>query len=408
MSSLIAILGRQPALGLAELESLYGPKAVQPLSGAALLTLGPEQAVDFDRLGGSLKLAKHLTTLNTTDWAVILKYLTNTIPQHLHYIPEGKIRFGLSVYGLPIKPATLNRSGLDIKKIIKRAGRSVRTVPNTEPALSTAQTLHNQLTGPTGMELILVRHGKQTLLGQVTHVQNINAYAARDQKRPMRDARVGMLPPKLAQIIINLANPALPPAESTVGGPCGTGMLQEMLHNRLLDPFCGTGVLLQEALLDGYDVVGSDLEPRMVEYSQTNLEWLRERYKTEGSFVLLEADATSHEWDGFNAIACETYLGRPFTSEPSPDVLQDVMQDVNLIHKRFLQNVARQTFADFRMCIAVPAWKTKNGFKHLKVLDSLEDLGYTRMSFAHASSQDLLYYRPGQIVARELVVLIRK
>jgi tRNA G10 N-methylase Trm11 len=408
MSSLIAILGRQPALGLAELESLYGSKAVQPLNGAALLTLEAGQSVNFDRLGGSLKLAKHLTTLNTNDWAVILKYLTDTIPQHLHYIPEGKIRFGLSVYGLPIKSATLNRSGLEIKKIIKRAGRSVRTVPNTEPALSTAQTLHNQLTGPTGLELILVRHGKQTLLGQVTHVQNINAYAARDQKRPMRDSRVGMLPPKLAQIIINLA--------------VGESQAKDSKQLVILDPFCGTGVVLQEALLMGYEAHGADMDQRMYDYSKANMDWLRDRYPDIAGAGLSVADATNAVWETsefsdndakrvplkFDSLACETYLGRPFSAEPTPDVLQEVMQDVNLIHKRFLQNVARQTEAGFRMCIAVPAWKTKNGFKHLKVLDSLEDLGYTRMSFAHASSQDLLYYRPGQIVARELVVLTRR
>jgi DNA-binding sugar fermentation-stimulating protein len=60
------------------------------------------------------------------------------------------------------------------------------------------------------------------------------------------------------------------------------------------------------------------------------------------------------------------------------------------------------------MCIAVPAWKTERGFKHLPSLDSLEELGYTRLSFVHAKSDDLLYYRENQVVARELVTLIRK
>jgi hypothetical protein len=36
-------------------------------------------------------------------------------------------------------------------------------------------------------------------------VQDIDAYAERDFERPMRDAFVGMLPPKLAQIMLNLA-----------------------------------------------------------------------------------------------------------------------------------------------------------------------------------------------------------
>ncbi len=384
MSS-ICLLGRQPAVGLAELESLYGPSVVKPLSGAALLDIDSKD-VNFDRLGGTVKLAKLLTTLNTTEWSDILKYLIDTLPQHLRYIPEGKIRFGLSVYGLPVKPATLNRSGLAIKKVIKSNSRSVRIVPNTSQELNTAQVIHNQLVGTTGMELVLIRHGKQTILGQTVNVQNINAYAARDQARPKRDAKVGMLPPKLAQIIINLANPQ----------PGAT----------VLDPFCGTGVVLQESSLMGYNVYGTDLEQRMVEYTQANLEWLN---ITSVNKQIEQGDATSHTWEEpFTTIAAETYLGRPFSSTPSPQVLEEVMQDVDTIHRKFLKNVAKQTEPEFQMCIAVPAWKTASGFKHLRTLDSLEELGYTRQSFVHVSNKDLVYHRPEQIVGRELVVLIRK
>jgi hypothetical protein len=147
----------------------------------------------------------------------------------------------------------------------------------------------------------------------------------------------------------------------------------------------------------------------MIDYSNRNLEWLAERHDLTGKTLLLETgDATNYEWQPFDTIAGETYLGRPFSSEPKTDVLNEVMRDVDLIHRKFLQNVARQTKAGFRMCIAVPAWKTKNGFKHLKTLDNLEDLGYTRMSFVHADTRDLLYYRENQVVARELVTLIRK
>ncbi len=60
------------------------------------------------------------------------------------------------------------------------------------------------------------------------------------------------------------------------------------------------------------------------------------------------------------------------------------------------------------MCIAIPAWRTTSGVKRLPVLDQLEELGYTRLRFTHVGTDQLLYYRPEQHVARELVVLIRK
>jgi tRNA G10 N-methylase Trm11 len=212
-----------------------------------------------------------------------------------------------------------------------------------------------------------------------------------------------MLPPKLAQIIINLAHPK----------PAGT----------LLDPFCGTGVMLQEAFLMGYSVYGTDMDERMIEYTNTNLDWLEKQTNKHIQGATEVADATSHTWQEvpFHSIACETYLGRPFSAEPKPETLREVMQDVDTIHKKFLRNVARQTKTGFRMCIAVPAWKvgvpakpalwgekSKGGFKHLRTLENLAELGYTRVSFTHVSTEDLLYYREDQIVARELVVLIRK
>ena len=79
----------------------------------------------------------------------------------------------------------------------------MRIVPNKALDLSSAQVLHNKLTHRGSWELLLVRGGDKTYLAQTLFVQNIEAYAARDQARPKRDARVGMLPPKLAQILIN-------------------------------------------------------------------------------------------------------------------------------------------------------------------------------------------------------------
>lgn len=402
MNQSLALLGRQPSLGLAELESLYGSQSLHPVGRQAVLIDIDPNDIAFNRLGGTIKLAKVLTRLETSDWRKVVQHIVRTLPEHLDYIPDGKIRLGLSVDGLQVSHKDLQRSGLEIKKVIKQAGRSVRLVPNTDHILNSAQTLHNQLTGPTGLEFLIARDRESTILTQVTHVQDITAYAARDQQRPKRDARVGMLPPKLAQIIVNLAT--------------GTGGLKtedrELKTNSVpvLDPFCGTGVILQEALLMGYSAYGSDLEPRMIEYTNENLRWLEETRHIHVDGATEVADATNHNWQEipFGAVAAETYLGRPFSSEPDATTLQRVMSDVHVIHKKFLQNLATQTKPGFRICLAVPAWITRSGVKHLKTLDSLEELGYNRLSFVHADNQDLLYFRKDQIVARELLVLTRK
>ncbi len=404
----LCILGRQPELGLAELESLYGTSNVRRIGNdAALLDVDP-CVVAFSRLGGSIKLAKVLAIINSTEWEDLERFVIKAIPEHIKHVPAGKFKLGISVHGLPVTPKRINATGLSYKKVIQASGRNVRVIPNNTQQLSSAQVLHNHLTESTGWELLFIADGQQTILAQTIVVQDITAYAARDQVRPKRDARVGMLPPKLAQILINLANGPLPtppkPDENGVCDDINTGAAGKTV----LDPFCGTGVVLQEALLMDYDVYGTDLEPRMIEFSQANFEWLIGQQPVTGELRLTVADAIQYRWrQPFELLATETYLGRPLRSLPETSKLKSIIQDCDHIHKKFLQNLAIQTASGFRLCLAVPAWKTHSGFKHLPILDQLTDMGYTRVSFVHAGDKPLVYHRPEQIVGRELVVLTR-
>jgi len=407
------ILGRLPDLGMAELESLYGADKVRPVGAQAAIVDVDPCFLAFDRLGGSIKFCKLLTELDTTNWKEIEKFLLQVSPGHSERLPEGKMHLGLSLYGFKESVKQIEATGLSLKKVIRKTGRSVRLVPNKEPELSSAQVFHNHLTGPTGWELVFIKNGDKTVVAQTVKVQDIDSYTLRDRSRPKRDARVGMLPPKLAQTILNLATGKLPEdkLESICEIPAGEVVPRPHLGKTVLDPFCGTGVVLQEAALAGYDVYGTDLEPRMVEYTKLNLAWLNANYHLEGSyeFSFEPGDATTYEWQQpIDFVATETYLGRPFTSRPNPEVLAQTVADCNLIIKKFLQNILGQLQPGTRLCVAVPAWQTgKNVFKHLPLVDQISEIGYNRISFEH-SKDKLLYYREDQVVARELIVLIRK
>lgn len=385
----ICILGRQPAIGLAELEAVYGASAIRVVSDTIAVV---DAEVDFARFGSLIKTAKLLTPLPGTNPQKGIDYCRRAMPEHLGYLPEGKLKLGVSLYGLQMPVHKLNANVLSLKKVVKNTGRSVRVVPNTDLALSSAQTLHNQLTSDLGMELILVRDGDQMLLGQVTAVQDINDYTRRDRGRPKRDARVGMLPPKLAQIIINLA----------------VGQADKPIT--ILDPFCGTGVIPQEALLQNYDVIGTDLEPRMVAYTEENLAWLRQHYSTITAEQTLEVgDATSHKWpETIHYVAFEGFLGTPFSAEPSVEKLRETIHDANTIMRKFLKNIAPQLAPGARLCVGAPAWFVRGKTHHLPALDDLKNLGYNRIDFEHARREDLIYHREDQIVGRELVVLVKE
>lgn len=412
MQSLL-VLGRQPALGLAELESLYGASHVQPIGPQAAIVDVDPCLLAFDRLGGAVKFCKLLTTLDTTNWGKIEKFLLQVSPGHAQTMTEGKMQLGLSLYGFNETPKRIEATGLSLKKAIRKTGRSVRLIPNKTAELNSAQVLHNHLTGPTGWELVFIKDGLRTLVAQTVKVQDIEAYTRRDRERPKRDAKVGMLPPKLAQILINLTVGQLPEdkLESICDIPVGQPIPHPILGQTVLDPFCGTGVVLQEATLMGYDIYGSDYEPRMVDYTKQNMDWLNGLCNLAVTDYRLEtADATEASWTPpVDFVVTETYLGRPFTARPTPEILAQTVADCNLIIKKFLKNIHGQVKSGTRLCLAVPAWQTSPGqFKRLPLIDQITELGYNRISFEHARDEDLIYYRSEQIVARQLLVITRK
>ena len=395
----ICILGRQPAIGLAELEALYGSDTMRPIGTQAAAV---DTAVEFKRLGGSQKAGSVITTVHGTDPQKAFAWLQKNLVDHVGSV-EGKLKLGVSLYDLTMPVAKLNANTLSLKKILKQSGQSVRVIPNTEPSLSSAQTYHNNLTDERGCEIMILRDGDSMVIARATEVQGIDAYRKRDQERPHRDTFVGMLPPKLAQTIVNLASFTLDTdRDKTASKPTTTDPV-------LLDPFCGTGVVLQEASLMGYQIYGTDISEKMVRYTRDNINWLFERYPVKTGVYYETADATDHTWrQPINAVACEGYLGHPFASEPTKEALHETIQTSNLIMRKFLRNLKKQIDAKTPICVAMPAWFVRGSIHHLPLLDDLENLGYNRIDFVHANREDLIYRRDDQVTGRELVVLTKE
>ena len=358
----LAVLGRQVEISIAELEALF--LKVKKV-GNSLAEFESEAGPKIDRLGGSLKIAKKID---------------DKVLDFLMAIPDGKITLGISDYSRGASKKTATYSALKLKKILVRHGRSVRVVENKEAVLSTATSLHNGLSGKNARKVELIKVNDDWYL--VVGVQDIDAYAKRDQARPARDAKVGMLPPKLAQILINLCGDL--PVGSTI-----------------LDPFCGTGVVLQEALLMGYFAYGTDINERMIQYSEKNLEWLM---GGQDKFRVTVGDATSFKWQQpITAVACEGYLGKPMSLVPPEIKLKTEKQECKAIILGFLTNLSSQIEKNTPVVIAIPAWLRESGeYSRLEILDEIEELGYNVMN---KSREGLIYARVGQIVARDIIIL---
>ena len=382
----LAVLGRQKNISLAELESLFDNVSIlsPKLATFKLTKSSPVNEAgepDIDRLGGTMKLAREIKNP--------LEYIIDDIKSSGY---DGKIVIGVSDYSKKSSPRTSQRWALDLKaklrktEIIPGKKPSVRILANKNADLSTATVYHNHLCKKPGHYEIL-HFANRWFVG--IGVQDIDAYTSRDQARPARDAKVGMLPPKLAQILINLCGPL--PKNATI-----------------LDPFCGTGVVLQEAYLMNYKPYGTDLSDRMVEYSERNLDWITHDEKPD--FLLEQGDATNHSWkQPIDAIACEGYLGPPMSLAPADIKMKDAMHDCKAIIIGFFKNVYPQIASGTPIAMAIPAWLRPDGsYQRLNILDELESLGYNVMKYKNTSQRDLLYYRDGQVVAREIIVLRKK
>ena len=347
--------------------------------------------LDIEKLGGTIKAGRVILELNNSDWRRTSVELVKTYFEKWSDA-TGKITLGISAYGFTIAPRDVQRTGLILKSQLKGNGVSLRLVPNEQSALGTATSHHNKLgLSQNKVELLVIRgHGGKVIIAESTGSQNITSLARRDQARPARDAFVGMLPPKLAQVMINLAQPA---SGSTI-----------------LDPFCGTGVLLQEAALLGFDVYGTDLSEKMVRYSQENIAWLEKEFHLKLNKKIELGDAMEKTWQQpIGAVVCETYLGQPFSAPPSASKLEQVVGNCNHIITDFLKNLSHQIQPGTPLCIAIPAWNDgRDNFTHLPLIKNLEKLGYTQAEFQHINAKDLLYYRPEQVVARELLILKKK
>lgn len=391
----VAIAGRQPLISLAEIQALYDKAA--RLVGKKLVFFNIDEddeeniSPDINRLGGSLKLGRFFDT----DFSKLAKFLATAHP-------EGKITLGISDFSKQKKSGLAKQKSMELKRNLARVGRSVRVITSNEPEISSATAHHNQLGEKAGcFEIFLIDHEIYLSLG----TQNITAYTERDQARPARDAKVGMLPPKLAQILINLC-----------------GKLPE--GARVLDPFCGTGVVLQEAAIMGYVPYGTDLNERMVEYSKKNLSWLfnernQKRFKILPDLILkkdqiLEAisvgDATNFTWEGeIDTVAFEGYLGAPMSKPPVDIKFKTEKAKCREIAIGFLKNITPQIKSGTPVVMALPAWLRENGkYAGLNILDEIQEMGYNFEKFQDLSQSDLLYYREGQIVAREIIVIRKR
>jgi tRNA (guanine10-N2)-dimethyltransferase len=386
------VLGSQSALCKAELQAvLKNSVTVFESDTVVLAESGPHNPSELqDRLSGVIKIGYIIGELK--EWnhesaaELIAMYAQDAAG-------KNKISFGLSVYDLGDRSMTrlmekkLDALGQEVKKYLKTSGRPVRYVKAREPRLSSAVIETNGLLASAG-EFVVLPTPRGVLIGQTQTIQDFRAWERRDFGRPARDAKSGMLPPKLARMMINLSG--TDPADAT-----------------LLDPFCGSGTVLMEGALMGFSqLIGSDISQKAIDDTQKNLSWLTKNFAMEpANSTLHTAPAStlpSLLRGSVDAIVTEVYLGPP-RSRPLTDAENKKIEtELFVLYEESFRALHSLLKSGARAVIAFPAFKTQDGAWHRLPLKSLlEKLGYRFLT-------NHLYFRADQLVARDIYVLTRK
>lgn len=403
------ILGRNPTLSSAEIAAILELSKLKvtflEISSKAVIFETVEE-IDISnimtRLGGTIKAGKILNLLPEVGVEDIAQILKSAI--------EKKIYFGFSFYKLDEKISDaefkkkiqdIKNLAMTIKKLLQDIKIQARWVTSKDVSLSSVVVKKNKLLTAAGAEIVFLIGAKKIYLGKTQSVQEFEELSFRDYGRPARNMRVGLMPPKLAKVMLNLA--------------------QVDKDAVILDPFCGFATILEEAMLWGYrNLVGSDINSATLAGARENLEWLKESYKLQViSYKLIECDARrlseqlpSHSVD---AIVTEPYLGPPLQGNESSEKIEQIIKELSDLYLAAFHEFKKILKSNGKVVILFPVFHTAKQDFFLPIIDRIKKIGFEvvdplpkefrKYKFLEITPRNsILYFRPDQLVWREILI----
>ena len=358
-------LGNTPDLSLLELRNLYRGE----------FTLVTKDIASYDteldlnslpRLGGTTKVAERLQVVSPKQLiSTLVELISSDSPKNIALTDYASLDLGRAVFH-------------ELKDKVERSIRfvSMETGPHELLMLSHQHVL----------ELNLIPSGDDVMIAKTVWIYDAEDWVSRDRNKPYRDIKRGMLPPKVARIMANLA---------TRGKPGLT----------LADPFCGTGTVLSEAMMLGYDVIGSDTNPDAITGSKSNLEWLKSAPNSllkSLSYHLYELDAThfNEKVEKVDCIATEPYMG-PLLDERNPsslDKIKNIAKGLDKLYRGAFKSFSAALPTGGRVVMSIPSFNVYNRVIPTISIDTLSSLGYNYISA-------IPYSKPGGTVIRNITIL---
>lgn len=418
MSKYFFVLGRNPTLSIAEIISIFKKlttdysflnisNEITVVTVKSLL----DMSLVIKTLGGTVKIGKIINEVKLEESEEEFKkfFLGENLVENFLPKQESKLHIGISIYncgGNPQYVAQLTKQlkvlNILVKENLRKKGLKIGFVRIKDRYLSSVSVVKNQLLNE-GAEIVLILTNEKIMIGKTLAVQEFGSFSFRDYGRPQKDKRSGIMPPKLARMMINLAQ-----VDSSA---------------TILDPFCGSGTILQEAIILGYkNIIGSDINSRAVSDTQRNLDWLfqnfREFKRSSYNIKVVQVDvrliAKYFQQNSIDAIITEPYLGPPLYKKPDVSKVEKILSEVSRLYLEAFWQFSKILKSPGRIVIIFPAFEEKRKLYFVEIVDKIKALGFVQRDFFpkeikkyHALQRTprntILYGSQEQFVKREIL-----
>ena len=369
MPTKLFVSGKNWKISLAELISYLKAREikfeVQFFSSEFFALNIEEGSVAIDDLGGTIKIGEEKTKFATQIVKIAFldknKQSQSQIAQSIASSglvnemakSSEKMLFGVSVYCAenklrPLSGVIQRFIGSTVKDELADSGRKSKFMgfskDRRQAQLSHVEVLKKNLV-ENKTEVLVFIDKEDTWVATTVGVHNPFEFQKRDIYKP-NQRTIFAIPPRLARIMVNLS-------------ACNPG-------KTLLDPFCGVGTILQEAILEKAKVVGVDVNPWCVKAANENLEWLANEYNlNDADFRVVQGDVSRLSQkvgqETVDCIVSEPDLGPALRQVPTGPYALKIIQKLEPLYFGFVEEAYRVLRSNGRLVLVTPYFKVRSG-----------------------------------------------
>jgi tRNA G10 N-methylase Trm11 len=301
----------------------------------------------YTELAGVHKIALPLPSIDSPEFAETITF------------PERNFNFSLSLYCMPgDQEAEYEELSEELLLTIRKFGHKKANLIRSRAG---PELYSERVVSRSAMDFVVFPIGAASQWGVTVYVPETEGFKERSTERPYITSGIS-LSSRMARLLVNIS-----------------GVSKGQV---LLDPFCGSGTILGEALLKGVDCIGIDRNHGSVERTKDNLAWfLSQRQRGGGpapAYSVLTGDATNLGRSlgdrMVDAIVSEPILMPRLSSAPTIEKARRLIKHASFIYSEALHEMSRVLRPGGRMVLVTPSLRTIDGKDGTLSFDDLREV----------------------------------